>query len=128
MPVLYYGDEVGLPGAGVPDNRRDMPWTGLTTDQTALAARLARLAGVRAAHPALRRGTWSLISSTADTIAWRMSLDADTVYVLVNRSDVAQSVGGLPAVPLRDELDGSALSGPAVEVAPRSARFLAPGA
>ena len=28
-PLIYYGDEIGLPGAGDPDNRRMMQWTGL---------------------------------------------------------------------------------------------------
>jgi hypothetical protein len=37
---------------------------------------------------------------------------------------VEQDVGGLPAGPLRDELDGSALIGPIVTVVPLSARYL----
>ena len=28
-PLIYYGDEIGQPGAGDPDNRRMMQWTGL---------------------------------------------------------------------------------------------------
>ncbi|MEM6269487.1 MAG: alpha-amylase family glycosyl hydrolase [Bacteroidota bacterium] len=30
VPVLYYGEEIGLPGAGDPDNRRDMRFANLT--------------------------------------------------------------------------------------------------
>ena len=28
VPLIYYGDEIGLPGAGDPDNRRLMQWSG----------------------------------------------------------------------------------------------------
>ena len=26
IPLIYYGDEIGLAGGGDPDNRRMMPW------------------------------------------------------------------------------------------------------
>ena len=32
-PLIYYGDEIGLPGAGDPDNRRMMQFSGLSADQ-----------------------------------------------------------------------------------------------
>jgi glycosidase len=28
IPLIYYGDEIGMPGAGDPDNRRFMQWMG----------------------------------------------------------------------------------------------------
>jgi cyclomaltodextrinase len=34
-PTLYYGDEIGMTGAGDPDNRRPMQWDGWTEDQKA---------------------------------------------------------------------------------------------
>ena len=57
VPLIYYGDEVGMPGAGDPDNRRMMQFTGLSADQTYLYNTLKALLAARAAHPALRRGT-----------------------------------------------------------------------
>lgn len=30
VPVIYYGEEIGMPGAGDPDNRRDMRFDGLS--------------------------------------------------------------------------------------------------
>ena len=30
VPIIYYGDEIGMPGAGDPDNRRMMRFDGLT--------------------------------------------------------------------------------------------------
>jgi cyclomaltodextrinase len=33
VPVIYYGDEIGMPGAGDPDNRRMMKFDHLSTDE-----------------------------------------------------------------------------------------------
>jgi glycosidase len=51
-PLLYYGDEVGLPGCNDPDNRRVMQWSGYSTDQQWLHERLKKLGKIREAHPA----------------------------------------------------------------------------
>ena len=42
IPLIYYGDEVGMPGAGDPDNRRFMQWIGLLGGQTLLLGQDAR--------------------------------------------------------------------------------------
>jgi len=56
-PVIYYGDEIGLPGAGDPDNRREMRFdSGLDARETILLAHVARLGQARACSRALRRG------------------------------------------------------------------------
>ncbi|MCC6811289.1 MAG: hypothetical protein IT381_27915 [Deltaproteobacteria bacterium] len=54
VPLIYYGDEIGLPGAGDPDNRRMMAFTGLGAGQTALLERYKKLGALRKTHPALR--------------------------------------------------------------------------
>ncbi len=55
VPLLYYGDEIGLAGAGDPDNRRMMPWT-FTASQQTLLERVQALAQVRRDVPALQTG------------------------------------------------------------------------
>ena len=55
-PTLYYGDEIGLTGAGDPDNRRPMPWGELAPGQERVRETVAQLAKVRAGSVALRRG------------------------------------------------------------------------
>jgi hypothetical protein len=49
---------------------------------------------------------------------------SDTVYVLINRSDAAKMVGGLPAGSYTDQLTAEMVSGPTVNVPARSARVL----
>jgi glycosidase len=124
IPLVYYGDEVGMPGAGDPDNRRMMQWSSYSTGQQKLLAHVKKLGAIRAAHPALRRGTRSTLSVGTDTYAYKLALNGDTVYVLVNRGDGAANVGGLPAGSYTDLLTDSPESGPSPSVPARSSMIL----
>jgi len=75
IPMVYYGDEIGMPGGGDPDNRRDFPggWkedprnafeaSGRTPEERAVFEHVRKLMGVRAKLEPLRRG------STLDLVA-----------------------------------------------------------
>jgi glycosidase len=124
IPLVYYGDEIGLPGAGDPDNRRMMQWSGYSAGQTLLLDHMKKLGAIRAAHPALWKGTRAKLSATTDTYAYVMSSGDDTVYVAINRSDADKSVDGLPASALKDLLTDATVSGPALTVKARSGMVL----
>src|SRR5439155_21876910 len=115
-PLVYYGDEIGLPGAGDPDNRRMMQWSGLTADQSWLYARIKARTAIRAAHPALRRGHRTTVNVDADSWVYSMSVatgganGVDTVYVAINRGDTDRVVNGVPAG-LTELVTGAAASG-----------------
>jgi glycosidase len=123
-PLIYYGDEIGLAGAGDPDNRRMMPWSGYSAAQMALSAKVAKLGAIRAAHTALRRGDRTTLSYGTDTWVYQMVDGTDKVYVAINRSDSAQSVTGLPSGTLTDQLGGGTVTGPSVSVPARTALIL----
>ncbi|MCA1662927.1 MAG: glycosyl hydrolase, partial [Myxococcales bacterium] len=125
-PMIYYGDEIGLAGAGDPDNRRMMQWSGYSAAQTALLATVKKLGAIRAAHTALRRGDRTTLSYGDDTWVYQMVEGSDRVYVAINRSDATVTVSGLPAAALTDQLTGQALTGPSLSLPPRSARVLTP--
>jgi glycosidase len=100
-PLIYYGDEIGQPGAGDPDNRRMMQWSGYSAAQQGLHDRIAALTAIRAAHPAMRRGTRTTLDVRDDL--WVYSLATlpgdptpDTVYVAINRSDSDLTTTALP--------------------------------
>ncbi|MBK8252882.1 MAG: hypothetical protein IPK82_09460 [Polyangiaceae bacterium] len=124
IPLVYYGDEVGLPGAGDPDNRRMMQWSGYSPWQTLLLNHIKKLGKIRADHVALRRGSRQTLAVTNDTITYKMTSGAETVYVVINRADSSQSAGGLPSGSFTDVLTNAAVSGPSVNVPARSGMIL----
>jgi len=123
IPMLYYGDEFGMAGAGDPDNRRFMQWDNHTANQTFLRDQLAALSKARALHVALRRGTRAQLGVTADVYVYKMTAPGDTVYVALNRSDAAQPAVNLPAGDYTDALTGMPVSAPLM-IPPRSGLVL----
>jgi glycosidase len=112
IPLIYYGDEIGLPGAGDPDNRRAMQWDAWSGEQTWLRDRIAKLAEIRAAHPALRRGTRSSLGSTSDAYVYEMQSAGDSLIIALNRGDGAVEAPGVPSGTYTDLLTGATLSSP----------------
>lgn len=125
VPLIYYGDEIGLAGAGDPDNRRFMPWQGVEAKQETLRGLIKKLGAIRKAHPALWKGTRSTTSVTNDTYGYRMVSGDDLVFVALNRSDSPGGVAGMPAAG-HDLLTDTDVDGPSVTVPPRSALILVP--
>ena len=123
LPMLYYGDEIGMAGAGDPDNRRFMQWDGQTAQQTQLHAYLASLGKMRAQHPATRRGTRTSLGNTNDAYSYKMVTAGDTVFVVLNRGDAAQQAPGLPDGDYVDLLSGAPVHSP-ISIQPRSALVL----
>ena len=117
-PLIYYGDEIGLPGAGDPDNRRMMQFGGLSANQSWLHGRLQKLLEIRSAHPALRRGKRTTLSVSNDLWVYSMTTAGDTVYVAVNRGDSAQTATGLPGT-VTELVTGMATT----SIPPRQARI-----
>ncbi len=123
-PLVYYGDEIGLPGAGDPDNRRFMQWDGYSAGQSWLLQHIKDLGALRAEHSALRRGNRKTLSSGQHTLGYEMKDANETVYVAINRGDSAADVGGIPDGSYLDALSGDMVGGGTVNVPARSARVL----
>jgi alpha-amylase len=122
MPVVYYGEEVGRGGHQWPFNRNDMPWggreilpgKGLARDE-AMREFYQRLIRIRAEHPALRRGDYTLLTQPQDMVlafGRRDPASGDQVLVLANRestpaaADVAPPAGWA-AASYTDRLGGA---------------------
>lgn len=104
IPLVYYGDELGLPGYGDPDNRQPLWWyTGevsggavqsvddmaerVGSDQQDVLYTVQSLAIARAQHPALSEGEAINWWSESELYAFARSADEDAVLVILNRSD-----------------------------------------
>ncbi len=95
-PMVYYGDEAGMWGAGDPSDRQPMIWPDLgryadpevTFDQNQFDW-YQRLIAIRQALPALQTGTYhKLVADDATgTFAFARDLGDRHAYVVLNRSD-----------------------------------------
>jgi glycosidase len=95
-PLLYYGDELAMPGGGDPDNRRDFPggfpddernafvWSGRTPTERDVFDRLKRLAQLRQEFPALRRGSLIQLYDEEQQTAYARVLGSEAVVIAIN--------------------------------------------
>jgi glycosidase len=124
-PVIYYGTEVGLSQevaksdsgyGGDHHARSDMPWDSDAWDE-GLRHTFRSLIALRKANPALRRGSWSLLTDTPPgVVGYRLTLDEATCDVFLNLSDEPRSVGA--GGRLLAGVGGSAAGDGAVVLAP----------
>lgn len=101
IPLLYYGDEIGLAGGGDPDNRRLMPWNDemLLPAQLALRGQIQQLARIRSEYKALSRGGRQTLSVDGDLWAYQASCQDerfDELIVVINRGDAPRNNIGVP--------------------------------
>lgn len=115
VPVLYYGDELGLAGGSDPDSRRVMPDVlagALPPAQQALSDAVATIGRLRRCAPALR-GTRAPLLATADhDVALHRPLGSGEVAVVVlsrGKSAATVDAPGVPAGRYRDALGGGTL-------------------
>ncbi len=122
IPLIYYGDEIGLAGGGDPDNRRLMPWSDsdLNPHQIALRDRVGKLARARGANPIMGRGRRVTLSASQDTWVYRMEgCEAASVVIAINRADSGNTVN-VPGGSYDDLLEGGTRDGGSVSLGPRS--------
>ena len=125
LPVVYYGDEIAMAGAGDPDSRRVMPGDeALSPSQKDTLALTRRLGTLRTCKTQLRRSPRVPLVATADTWAYSRG---DVVIAMTTRAAATSIMLSGPAGAYVDALDGTpvTLPGP-VAFAPLGARVLVP--
>jgi neopullulanase len=87
IPLIYYGDEFGMPGAGDPDNRRMMYFgSDLSGNEKNTLDFMQQLGASRREHPALAKGEWGPpLWSEGDFLAYARTFEGDRVVILLNR-------------------------------------------
>ena len=102
VPVIYYGDEIGMTGGKDPDCRKTMVWDESRWDRE-LHNAYKNLIRLRRQNLALRRGEYVPAVVTPDGILgyWRR-LGEQSVLVLINRTDKLQHV----SVPIESNYQG----------------------
>ena len=88
VPMIYYGDEIGMTGAQDPDNRRMFPdLKKLSPEEKKVQEHVAKLNAIRAAHPAIRYGSRRCLHADQETYAVLRAYLKDRVLILYNRSE-----------------------------------------
>ncbi|MBS1150797.1 MAG: glycosyl hydrolase, partial [Myxococcaceae bacterium] len=91
VPLVYYGDEIGLPGAGDPDNRRLMKFGAtLSARETALLEHVQKLGTARKQSQALRFGDRATLVIEDDLYVFQRDSSADGALVAINRGAARQ--------------------------------------
>ncbi|NCG08312.1 MAG: hypothetical protein GWO81_01880 [Verrucomicrobia bacterium] len=88
VPMLYYGDEIGMTGAGDPDNRRRMRFDGeVTIAELSVRDHFSKLAQARRSNPALYMGSRRTLDATESTYAYVRAHGTNRALVAFNRGD-----------------------------------------
>lgn len=104
IPLVYYGDEFGMPGAGDPDNRRMMRFgSQLNNNEQTTLSFLQKLGKARQDHEVLRRGA---IGPTHvgenDVIVFSRTHSSGTAIVVLNRGSSRNLSFGVSAIGLKN--------------------------
>ena len=86
VPVIYYGDEIGMTGANDPDCRRMMRFEGLNKRETKLWNQVATLTHLRSENPVLIYGDFINLKAETDSWAYARKYFDKEAIVLINNS------------------------------------------
>jgi len=86
IPVIYYGDEIGLTGANDPDSRRMMKFEGLNNRESLLQKKVSILTHLRRNNPVLIYGEFITIQTHKDSWVYARKYFDRNALVFINNS------------------------------------------
>jgi len=92
IPVIYYGDEFGMPGAGDPDNRRMMKFDSLNKHEEYLKMTTSRLTHLRSSNLALVYGDFTTIKVNDKVFVYMRSYFDKAVIVIFNKDKTSKKI------------------------------------
>ena len=107
-PMLYYGDELGLPGGADPDNRRGMPWD--TAPSSDLLPHYRRLIQLRHRQPALSGSQIRFLADSPSLLHYQRGQGRQRLDILINNH--AEPTTWQPPQGMMDLYEAQALDGP----------------
>ncbi len=92
IPVTYYGDEFGLPGANDPDNRRPMKFNGLNEFEQQSLSHYTSMSRLRANHLALQYGSLRFLTIEDELLVFERAYFDESIWVFFNVSDESKTI------------------------------------
>uniref|UniRef100_A0A7V3E8R5 Glycosyl hydrolase family 13 catalytic domain-containing protein n=1 Tax=Ignavibacterium album TaxID=591197 RepID=A0A7V3E8R5_9BACT len=87
VPIIYYGDEIGMTGAADPDNRRMMRFDNeLNEYEKKTFEDVSKLINIRKNHPALRYGDFLTLQADENIYAYIRSDMNERILTVVNKN------------------------------------------
>jgi glycosidase len=86
LPVIYYGDEIGMPGGNDPDSRRMMRFEDLDENEMQLKEKVEKLTHLRTTNMALMYGDFEPLLVSDDVYAYCRTYFEEMVIVVLNKS------------------------------------------
>lgn len=90
IPVIYYGDEIGMPGAGDPDNRRPMKFSKLSEQESKLKSKTQKLINLRKSNMSLIFGDTQFLLASKDILVFSRNYFNNKTIVAFNKSNKTQ--------------------------------------
>lgn len=93
VPVIYYGDEIGMSGAADPDNRRMMRFDDeINSYEKKTKTEISKLINLRKKHSALRQGDFYKLIANEHFYAYIRSDMNERILVVLNKSNNEQMI------------------------------------
>ncbi|MFM7764452.1 MAG: alpha-amylase family glycosyl hydrolase [Sphingomonadales bacterium] len=89
IPVVYYGDEIGMTGGNDPGNRNMMQFSGLGAAQTEFKNKISELAKLRTGSMALCYGDYKVITSNDSQVVVVRRYLNELAVMAINRGSEA---------------------------------------
>ncbi|MEA3318156.1 MAG: alpha-amylase family glycosyl hydrolase, partial [Bacteroidota bacterium] len=92
IPVIYYGDELGMPGAGDPDNRRPMKFVDLSRQEKNLKAKTEKLIQLRKSNMSLIFGNTEFLQVSNDILVYSRTYFSNKTIIAFNKSKETKTI------------------------------------
>ena len=92
VPTIYYGDEIGMPGANDPDNRRMMKFDGLNKNELSVREYVKKLISLRRNYLPLVYGDFKLLLNEKNAMAYTRTYFGKIALIAMNSSGKEQKV------------------------------------